>query len=541
MTSIKTKLTERLYELVEFESITHSDGEREIDNLIYDKLFALPYFQANPSYLQVHPTEDGRNLLTALVKKNSHAKTVILVSHFDVVDVEEYGQFKDLAFRPKELTDLFYKNKELLPDEIQKEIGAEGWVFGRGTMDMKAGLAIHMEMIEQAISGEFDGNILLLTVPDEEVNSLGMRSAIPVLLRLADEFGLDYQAVLNSEPQFTRYPGDENNYLYTGSIGKVLPGFVCFGREAHVGEPFSGLNATLLSSLLAAKLELNTDFCEQTDDEVSPPPTCLLQMDLKKEYSAKIPQSSATLFNLFLQKKSLDQLIVELLQVAEETARETERLYHLRAQKFAELEKSKSGDVRINVLDYQDLVSYITKQHGSEVIQEIFARAETADLNPRRRSIQIVDELGSMCKELAPMIVLFFAPPYYPPVNSSHDPVIQKTVKELTAYASKQHGVDFKQQQYFGGISDLSYVGLEEPLAFVERFIKNMPVWHRDYWVPFEEMEKFQVPVINVGPLGKDAHQWTERLDVAYSFGPFIDIFERTIKLLLKGDKSVRS
>ncbi|MCK9911279.1 hypothetical protein MXD81_19160, partial [Microbacteriaceae bacterium K1510] len=90
---------------------------------------------------------------------------------------------------------------------------------------MKCGLALHMSMLEQAVAGEFAGNLLLLTVPDEEVNSVGMRAAVPVLLELAKQHGLDYSACLNSEPIFPRYPGDENKYIYSGSIGKVLPGF----------------------------------------------------------------------------------------------------------------------------------------------------------------------------------------------------------------------------------------------------------------------------------------------------------------------------
>ena len=45
---------------------------------------------------------------------------------------------------------------------------------GRGTMDMKCGLALQMAMIEQACEERFDGNVLLLAVPDEEVNSVGM-------------------------------------------------------------------------------------------------------------------------------------------------------------------------------------------------------------------------------------------------------------------------------------------------------------------------------------------------------------------------------
>ncbi|MCY8687805.1 M20/M25/M40 family metallo-hydrolase, partial [Bacillus spizizenii] len=53
--------------------------------------------------------------------------------------------------------------------------------FGRGTMDMKAGLAVQLSMLERAMNGQFEGNLLLITVPDEEVNSRGMIEAVPIL------------------------------------------------------------------------------------------------------------------------------------------------------------------------------------------------------------------------------------------------------------------------------------------------------------------------------------------------------------------------
>jgi arginine utilization protein RocB len=38
------------------------------------------------------------------------------------------------------------------------------------------------------------------------------------------------------------------------------------------------------------------------------------------------------------------------------------------------------------------------------------------------------------------------------------------------------------------------------------------------------------MPVLNIGPLGRDAHQWTERLDVQYSFGILPHFIYQAIK-----------
>jgi arginine utilization protein RocB len=38
------------------------------------------------------------------------------------------------------------------------------------------------------------------------------------------------------------------------------------------------------------------------------------------------------------------------------------------------------------------------------------------------------------------------------------------------------------------------------------------------------------VPVLNIGPIGRDAHQWTERLNVPFAFETVKEWLEYTIK-----------
>ena len=70
---------------------------------------------------------------------------------------------------------------------------------------------------------------------------------------------------------FEKHPGDPKQYVYSGSIGKALAGFFCKGVETHVGEPFAGVNANLMVSEINRLLELNVDYCEEADGEVTPP------------------------------------------------------------------------------------------------------------------------------------------------------------------------------------------------------------------------------------------------------------------------------
>jgi arginine utilization protein RocB len=532
----KEQLVALLSKLVECPSVTGKAQEVEMAKLIHSQLQELSYFKENQGDLSLREINDGRLFVTALVKKPNVKKTIVLLSHFDVVEVDDFGTFENLAFHPKALTEEYKKNKHLFAKEVQAEIDSEDWLFGRGTMDMKAGLALQMSMIERAANGEFEGNLLLLSVPDEEVNSAGMIGAVPTLVELADTYDLEYTACLNSEPMFSKYPGDENFYMYTGSIGKVLPGFLFVGKETHVGEPFSGLNANLMASEVTRLLELNTEFCEVVDGEVTPPPTSLMQKDLKLEYSVKIPYTAVSLYNVLFMKRSLTEMTNLLLQQVKEAAQNIEQHYSRHVEQYSKLEDFSQTQMKVNVFTYEQLLQFAIEKHGREVIEkrQMELVASRSDEDDREFSIRMVEDLAIFCKELSPMIVLFFSPPYYPSVLSSDEEIISLTKEKLVTYAKTQYNIEIKPLHYFSGLSDLSFVGLRQSGEELHPLLSNMPLFKRGYHLPLEELEKLQVPVLNVGPFGKDPHQWTERLHVPISFGMFPDLISKTINTLFE-------
>jgi arginine utilization protein RocB len=531
----KEQLLDLLCSIVSIPSVTGSQAEGTLPNYVVEQFNKLPYFQQYPEHLQLSPTGDGRFFVTALVKKNNNIQdTIILVSHYDVVDVQDFGAWKDDAFSAKQLTRQFYDSKDSMPEEVQKDMENGNWLFGRGTMDMKCGLTLHMSMIERACDGEFSGNILLLTVPDEEVNSVGMRAAVPGLLEIAERFDLKYKTVLNSEPIFTRFPGDQNKYIYMGSVGKVLPGFLCYGKETHVGEPFSGLNGNYMASEITCELELDTAFCETVEGEGTPPPTNLIQKSSKKDYSVQIPHRAVTLFNLFLLEKSMEEIVDSLKQVANRVTNRIQENYSRRAAHFSTLQSFTPPEINVKVFTYKELHEYAVQTYGQKRIEEIEEAVlkKRGDKDDRDATIDLVDELSVLCKELAPMIVLFFAPPYYPAVCSRKNEMIQQVVSDIVAYAKEEHEIELQKQYYFGGISDLSYVGTEYGAEKVESYVANMPLWEQGYSLPLSALENFRVPVLNLGPFGKDAHKWTERLEIDYAFGATHDLIVNCIHKL---------
>ncbi len=533
----KERLLELLVSLVKIPSITGSKEEVQIANYLFENIKQLPYFEDHENHLQLHPTGEGRNFLTALVKgKETSKKTIILVSHFDVVDIKDYGKCKDLAFDPKALTERYIENKETLPESARKDIEQGNWLFGRGIMDMKAGLTLHMSMLEKACKGEFDGNILLVSVCDEEGNSTGMREAVPVMLQMAEEFDLEYVACLNSEPIFTQYPDDQNNYIYSGSVGKLNPGFLCYGKETHVGEPLSGINANLMVSEITKEIELNPQFCESVLGEVTPPPTNLIQKGLKDEYSAKIPHNAVTLFNMFMMEKSVEEVNTEIENAALRAAKRIEDTHLQRATEYSKLGGSTPKEVKVNVVFYEDLLNYAKATYGQDKIDEMIANisADTTGKDARDLSVQLIDEIAHLCQEKWPMIVPFFAPPFYPAVNSGDNLLIRSVVDEIMDYAEKNYNIAMKEINYFPGVSDLSYTKLQHPADSYKALIGNMPLWDNGYTIPFKDLEKLNVPSLNLGPIGRDAHKWTERLDIDYTFETLRDLMLVSIKRLLK-------
>ena len=75
-------------------------------------------------------------------------------------------------------------------------------------------------------------------------------------------------------------------------------------------------------SYLTKEIELNVDFCEKVREETSPPPTVLIQKDLKEEYSVQVPHSAVVLFNLFMLNRSLKEVTDLLLKSADKAALE---------------------------------------------------------------------------------------------------------------------------------------------------------------------------------------------------------------------------
>ncbi|MFT4416159.1 M20/M25/M40 family metallo-hydrolase [Fredinandcohnia humi] len=518
-----------LIELVGWKSVTLTEGESEFPVMVHEKLKHLPYFQENTQYLKLHEVDSNRSFLTALYKYPGIKQTIVLMSHFDTVGIEEYGDLEPYAYQPNELTELLKERIAEFPEDIATDILSGDYLFGRGTMDMKMGLAMHMGLLEKATSEKWPINIMLLSVPDEEVNSAGMREAVRKLVQMKEEYELEYKLFVNGEPVFSQEPGDESFYVYSGSIGKIMPSALFYGKETHVGEPLAGITANYIASFLTQRMEWNSQFQESVMGEATPLPVTLQQKDLKMEYSVQTPYRAAALYNVFLMERTAADIMDIFEMIAKEAAYECNQAY----QNICKRQGSEPiGEVQ--VIRYQFLEKYAIEKHGLTFVSNIKQQIEKdSTLDEREKCIRVADSLLIQCQELAPAIVLLFTPPYYPAVCSSTDQLVTNCIRYLKAQGKETFELPITQIHFFNGISDLSYVNYQDDKEGWTTFTSNTPT-SKNYQIPFDDMKQLNAPVLNLGPFGRDAHKRTERLHIKNAFVEVPKLLEGMIKMLIR-------
>lgn len=501
-----------LKQLVVHSSVTHSQGEKTFPMMVRNLLMQLPYFQQHPEYISLVPTDDQRHAVVALYHAPQATETITLISHFDTVGIEDYGPFQPYAFDMDKLTAQFQQDARYLDTMSHDDLRSGDYLFGRGSMDMKPGLMLHMSLIEQAILEEWHVNLVLMTVPDEEVTSKGIHAAVAHVAQLCEQYDLSISLHLNSEPTFQQAHHDTNHYHYTGSIGKIMPSVLVYGRETHVGTPANGLSSNFILSYILQAIEYQTRFQEQFEIEETPLPVSLRVMDIKQHYDVQTPFRSVALFNMFLFKRNANELFTKFNEAVAEGMRKGLSHYQQR------IAPTNVTPLDMQLMPYDDLLQYAVEHYGQDKVDAVINTHIQTETEPHLQSIAVVDALMNLCRELGPTVVTFFAPPYYPATNASYHPLTEAISKTIDATSQTQFHRTSKRIHYFNGISDLSYVAPSPNGSGFEAYEDNTPVFNKTYTIPFKAIEAIQAPMINCGPIGKDAHKVTERIHTKSAF-----------------------
>lgn len=532
-----------LKRLVKVPSISGTKGENEMAEEIIAILKEIPYFQENPDLIFVkNITADSlnRKSVSALLQgeRGKSNKTVLLLSHFDVVGVEDYGHLKDYAFDPDQYMEQL-KAAKTLTEDVRDELESGDWLFARGVMDMKAGLALQIALLsELAVNRGFQGNILLVSTPDEERNSEGMFAAVECLSKLKEQHGLEYDLCICSEPSFASYPGDDSKYIYLGSAGKLLPLIFCNGRETHVGEPLEGVNAAWMASALTANMELSELFLEESGGEKNPPPTCLKLTDLKEQYNAQTPTQAYVLYNVLTLRQSPEEVLDKLKLAAEESS----DAIHSKLNRIYRGSKGEpASDLKPRVLTYSMLYNLGKERFGEEFEREIAVMLEqdtNEEFDYRQLTLEIAKTVSDYFQDMAPFYLIMLAPPYYPHVclekDGDKDDKVLSIAEAIIDEAMNTYKEELKLKQFFTGLSDVSYCRLIDADRVIPSLVSEMPLYGTKYKLPLKEIEALNIPTINLGPYGKDAHKRTERLELTFSTETMPELLKFALRSVLE-------
>lgn len=536
-------------QLVKIPSDTGTKKERDVEELLLKMISEMAYFSKEGIYAQdkgFYPIEGDileRGIVWAMVKGES-SQTVVFMHHHDVVDVSDYRELAPFAYEMKTIKEKL-KLRGDLPKEVEEDLLSGEWLFGRGTADMKAGAAIQLAVLEDYSQQEIRPyNLLLLSVPDEENMSIGMRKGVNLLKTLKDKYHLSYELLINSEP----HEREEKTCgtLYTGSVGKLMPVIYTRGVSTHIGKSYDGFNPLLVAEKIASKLELNTDFCDVANGEITPPPSMIYLRDRKTEYNVSTPQSIGMYFSLLLLTSNVEEVLLKLKRLSEKAFEEAIHQVERNYQNYCELfykdrivrgcedimEQVSSvcsrESIRANVKSFGEIYTLAYKVQGEVFVREYKAylkgikiQIEKGKLSLPESTFLLIEKVLSYIPSKEPMVVIAFAPPFYPSVHYEN----RELVNRLSHFAKVHWHETYIEKKYFMGISDMSYVGKVSDDKAAEHLKEHMPQWQEIYEIPFKAINEIAMPMINIGPWGKDLHQYSERVYKK-------DVFEQIPRLL---------
>ncbi|MDR1740791.1 MAG: M20/M25/M40 family metallo-hydrolase [Synergistaceae bacterium] len=519
--NFRDKTGERAYslllELAAIPSVTGSDGgEEACAAFIRDHVAKIPYFAERPEDMHFIPVgpDNRRHAVAALLRAERETKkTVILTGHFDVVDAESCGPLKQWAFSPLEYTERV--GSVALSDDARADLESGHWLFGRGVSDMKTGVALNICLLEDYAEarGQLGFNVLLLLVPDEEGDSAGMRGSVPFLAQLQRDEGLEFAICVDTEPVFESADdktGAPCPTVFYGSIGKLMPLFMCVGRESHAGEYDQGLNSALIASYLIASLEGR--MADTLGDQSFPPMCCLRVKDMRSAYSVTLPERTVLYFNCLTVRRTPDAVFNEMKERAMDALWET--LAHLRHSGWEP-----------RVLTVAEVMRQAAEKDDDALLKTML---DLTSADERERNIEALSCALDLLGEKGPLVVVGFVPPVYPPrLNENASPAemaIRAAVPALREHLNAE-GFGLREAEVFQGITDMSFTGFRG--AGLDSVAKNIPLWGRDYALPIEELRKLDIPFVIFGPMGKDAHKLAERVELNFAFNVLPSVLPR--------------
>lgn len=456
------------------------------------------------------PTPDGRPIVWARVRGRIR-RTTVLLGHTDTVGADEFaalGAARGVpsAFDPAGLRAHFLAPGFLarapaavLTDLQEERIAPGTWMFGRGALDMKGGLAAAVAALARLASPEAPpaGDVLFVACPDEEHESRGMLAAVEALAGLREREGLEFSGAINLD--YTEAPE-----AFAGVTGKVLLGVYALGVPAHAAAPFAGVDAAQMIAALVSRLSAAEALVDAGDGRSGVPPVALRMRDLKSGYNLQTPVEAVAELNVVSLARPVEETLARAHAEAEAALGDL-----LGAMRTLARHGGWTPAVPVSspdaVMTYGELVDRARAAAGGSLE---LPPADGDDL--RAASLERVRRLARIAGLRGPAVVLYLMPPFYPAAAPGDGPLVRAARRVLD-----RAGVPLRA--YYPFVSDSAYLAWRSDAS--RTLAAQVPVWGVEYRLPIAAMRALDLDVVNLGPWGRDAHGLFERAHGPWTFG----------------------
>ena len=203
------------------------------------------------------------------------------------------------------------------------------------------------------------------------------------------------------------------------------------------------------------------------------------------------------------------------------------KLYEERYQQFCKMisEPSRVIQWKPRVMTYEEMEAELIKAHGTDYTAHMVEFKDDllldASLDLRMYAARVVEEAWKWMPDQSPAIIIFYSSLYSPRIEvAGETDDEQNLIKALdSAVKTVQPGYaePIVVRSFFPYISDMSFVALSDDDEALDFASRNNPSWGTKFFVDYQEIRELNVPVINIGPYGLDAHKRYERMEIDYS------------------------
>jgi len=176
-----------------------------------------------------------------------------------------------------------------------KGLVRKGYLNGRGSQDMKGGIACWISAVSNFIKKKkFKGSISIIISADEETTAYGCPAVMKYLKRRGEK--IDFSVV--GEPSSNKFVGDEIRIGRRGSMNGTI---TVYGKSGHSAFYGSYINPCTAVAKIIAKLK-NTSLDNGT--KFMPPSNLeFTKMDVDNLSENVVPQSASAKFNVRFNSK----------------------------------------------------------------------------------------------------------------------------------------------------------------------------------------------------------------------------------------------